>query len=163
MGYNRPMDQDEIFLRQAIELSRRNMTGQAGGPFGAVVVKDGKIVGEGWNRVTETHDPTAHAEVSAVRDACARLGTHALDGAVLYTSCEPCPMCLATAYWARLARIVWGNTREDAAAIGFDDAFLYREVALPPDQRALPVRVLLRDEARAVFASWAARSDKIMY
>jgi guanine deaminase len=163
MGYNRLMDQDEIFLRQAIDLSRRNMAGQAGGPFGAVVVMDGKVVGQGWNRVTETHDPTAHAEVSAIRDACTRLGTHALEGAVLYTSCEPCPMCLATAYWARLARIVWGNTREDAAAIGFDDAFLYSEVALPPEKRALPTRVLLRDEARAVFASWAARPDKVMY
>lgn len=156
-------DQDETFLRQAIELSRRNMVGQAGGPFGAVVVKDGQVIGQGWNRVTETHDPTAHAEVSAIRDACARLGTHALEGAVLYTSCEPCPMCLATAYWARVARIVWGNTREDAAAIGFDDDFLYREVALPPEKRSIPVRVLLRDEARSVFSAWAARPDKAMY
>lgn len=157
------MDQDEAFLRKAIELSRRNMAGQAGGPFGAVVVKDGRVVGEGWNRVTETHDPTAHAEVTAIRNACAHLGTHALHGAVLYTSCEPCPMCLATAYWARIERIVWGNTRKDAAAIGFDDDFLYREVALPPEARSIPCRHLLGEEARDVFASWAARPDKVMY
>jgi tRNA(Arg) A34 adenosine deaminase TadA len=163
MGYKEPMEHDETFLRQAIDLSRRNMAGQAGGPFGAVVVKDGKVVGQGWNRVTETHDPTAHAEVSAIRDACKNLGTHVLDGAVLYTSCEPCPMCLASAYWARVARIVWGNTRQDAAAIGFDDEFLYREVALPPEKRSVPMRELLRDEARAVFTSWAARPDKVMY
>jgi guanine deaminase len=157
------VDDDEKFLRQAIELSRRNMSGQAGGPFGAIVVKDGIVIGEGWNRVTEAHDPSAHAEVSAIRGACAKLGTHALEGAVLYTSCEPCPMCLATAYWARLERIVWGNTREDAAAIGFDDEFLYQEVAKPPGQRSLPSRCLLRDEARAVFDSWSSRPDRMMY
>lgn len=154
---------DERFLRRAIELSRKGVTELAGGPFGAVIVKDGRIVGEGWNRVLELHDPTAHAEVTAIRSACAALGTHALTGAVLYTSCEPCPMCLSSALWARVNRMVWANSRQDAAAIGFDDAVLYREVALPPEERAVPFSRMLADEARAVFDAWFARNDKTLY
>ena len=115
-------------MRHAIALSRRGMEGGAGGPFGAVVVKDGQVVAEGWNQVTSTNDPTAHAEVVAIRRACAALGRFDLRGAVLYTSCEPCPMCLAAAYWARVDAVVFGNARDEAAAIGFDDQWLYDEV-----------------------------------
>jgi guanine deaminase len=157
------MDRDEAFLRQAIELSRRNMAGQAGGPFGAVVVKDGKVVGQGWNRVTETHDPTAHAEVSAIRDACANLGSHALEGAVLYTSCEPCPMCLGAIYWTRLRRLYYANTRSQAAEIGFDDEFIYREIGIAPGSRSIPGVRLAPPGSHLPFAQWAAMPDKIPY
>lgn len=162
-GYAGRMDQDEIFLRQAIALSRHNLQGQAGGPFGAVVARDGAVLGEGWNRVLETGDPTAHAEVVAIRAACARLGRPDLTGAVLYSSCEPCPMCLAAAHWARLSRIVWGCGRQDAAAIGFDDDLIYRQIALPMERRQMPCRQMLRDEARAVFEAWVARPDRRLY
>ncbi len=150
-------------MKAAIALSRRSLEGSEGGPFGAVIVKDGKIVGEGWNRVLEQYDPTAHAEVTAIRDACSRLKTHVLDGAVLYTSCEPCPLCLSAAYWARIKRMVWANSRDDAAAIGFDDAYFYEQVSLPPADRAVPYRQILADEARAVFTQWAAKPDKKIY
>lgn len=154
---------DETFLRRAIELSRGNAVTAEGGPFGAVVVRGGAIVGEGVNRVTADHDPTAHAEIVAIRRACAHLGTHDLAGAVIYTSCEPCPMCLAAALWARIDRMVYANTRADAAEIGFDDAWFYEQVALPIDGRALAARNLLRDEARAVFRQWADNPDKSPY
>jgi guanine deaminase len=157
------IDEDERFLRLAIELSRKGVTGAAGGPFGAVIVKDGVVVGEGWNQVLASHDPTAHAEVTAIRAACARIATHVLAGCVLYTSCEPCPMCLASALWARVDRIVWANTREDAAAIGFDDAVIYEQVALPPERRSLPFRRLLGAEAKAVFTAFDAKAGKVMY
>jgi len=156
-------DTDENFLRRAIELSRRSLTEAAVGPFGAVVVVDAKVVGEGWNQVVASHDPTAHAEIVALRDAATRLGTHVLDGAVLYSSCEPCPMCLAAAHWARIARIVWANSSADAAAIGFDDARLYEELRQPVAARAMPSRQLLGDEARAVFLAWFDRPDRIAY
>ncbi len=156
-------DVDTAFLRHAIALSRTHMQAGAGGPFGAVVARDGRIVGEGWNRVTSANDPTAHAEVVAIREACRALGTFSLAGATLYTSCEPCPMCLSAAYWARLDGIVYANGREDAAAIGFDDAFLYAEVALALEARRLPMRRLLAEEARAVFDEWAAKPDRIPY
>jgi guanine deaminase len=150
-------------MRHAIALSRRGMEGGAGGPFGAVVVKDGQVVAEGWNQVTSTNDPTAHAEVVAIRRACAALGRFDLRGATLYTSCEPCPMCLAAAYWARLDAVVFGNARDEAAAIGFDDQFLYDEVAKPIEARALPIRRLLAAEALEVFAAWAEKPDKVPY
>jgi len=134
-----------------------------GGPFGAVVVKDGVILGEGWNRVTSACDPTAHAEVSAIREACSRLGTFSLKGCEIYTSCEPCPMCLSAIYWARLDRLWQANGRADAAAIQFDDEWLYREVALPAAERAIPVSELLREEALAVFRAWDAKADKVRY
>lgn len=153
----------ETFLRRAIALSRLHMGNGAGGPFGAVVVKDGVIVGEGWNQVTSTNDPTAHAEVVAIRNACRELATFKLERATLYTSCEPCPMCLAAAYWARIERIFYGNTQADAAAIGFDDAFLYREIALPVDRRSLAARRLLGDEAKSVFDEWRTKPDKVPY
>lgn len=151
------------FMRRAIELSRIHMEAGEGGPFGAVVVKHGEILGEGWNRVTSSHDPTAHAEVVAIRAACTRLGTFELRGCEIYTSCEPCPMCLGAIYWARLDRIWYANGRADAAAIQFNDEWLYREVALAPGARSLPAAQLLRDEALTVFRAWDAKSDKIPY
>lgn len=154
---------DDLFLASAVKLSREHMEAGHGGPFGAVLAMDGRIVADGWNQVTTTNDPTAHAEVVAIRRACTALGRFDLRGATLYTSCEPCPMCLASALWARIPRIVYANTREDAAAIGFDDAPFYREVQAAPattltrmDHRPFP-------EARAVFAAWAAKPDKVAY
>lgn len=154
---------DEEYMRRAIELSREKMLEHQGGPFAAVIVLDGEIVGEGWNHVTGRNDPTAHAEISAIRDACERLGTFTLEGARIYTSCEPCPMCLAAIYWARIDRIYYANTTQDAAAIGFDDAFLYAEMAKPADERSLPAEQLQLPEAIAVFAEWDAMPDKITY
>ena len=150
-------------MRRAIALSRHGMEGGAGGPFGAVVVKDGRVIAEGWNQVTSTNDPTAHAEVVAIRRACAALGRFDLRGAVLYTSCEPCPMCLSAAYWARLDAVAYGNARDDAAAIGFDDQFLYDEVVKPIEARALPMRRLLAAEALEVFEAWAGKPDRTPY
>ena len=153
----------EDFMRRAIALSRAHMEAGHGGPFGAVVVKDGAIVGEGWNEVTSANDPTAHAEVMAIRAAGRRLGTHDLGGAVIYTSCEPCPMCLAAIYWARLKCVYYANGRADAAAIGFDDALLYEEIAAPPEKRSLPMVHLLGGEALDVFDDWTAKPDKKAY
>lgn len=155
------MKQD--FMREAIRISLRKMRQNEGGPFGAVVVKGGRIVGRGWNRVTSANDPTAHAEVMAIRDACRRLQTFSLEGCELYASCEPCPMCLAAIYWARLKRVYFGNTRKDAARIGFDDDFLYREFARPIARRTLPLKQLLPREARAAFDEWERKPDKVSY
>lgn len=151
------------FMRRAIHLSRIHMEAGEGGPFGAVVVREGAILGEGWNRVTSSHDPTAHAEVVAIRAACAQLGTFELRGCEIFTSCEPCPMCLAAIYWARLDRVWYANSRADAAAIQFDDEWLYREVALPNGKRSLPSVQLLRNEALTVFQAWEAKVDKVPY
>jgi len=153
----------EVFMRRAIALSREGMEGNRGGPFGAVVVAGGCIVAEGQNQVTSALDPTAHAEVVAIRAACAALGRFDLRGAEIYTSCEPCPMCLSAVYWARLDRIWYANDRADAARIGFDDALIYREVALPPAARQVPMERLLGAEARAAFDAWATKPDKIRY
>lgn len=158
-----PIHSHESFMREAIRLARENMRAGAGGPFGAVVVKDGAIIGRGWNQVTSTNDPTAHAEVMAIRAACRALGDFRLNGAVIYASCEPCPMCLSAIFWARIDRVYFAGTREDAAAAGFDDALLYREVGLPLQQRALLFVKLLRDEALAAFAEWNAKPDKVRY
>ena len=157
------MSNHEDFMRRAIELSRERMRANDGGPFGAVVVRDGEIIGEGWNRVTSSNDPTAHAEVTAIRKACERVGAFSLEGAVIYTSCEPCPMCLAAIYWARIGKVYYANTREDAAAIDFDDAFLYREIAIDEAHRSLPCEHLLRDEAFEVFIEWRDKPDRIRY
>jgi tRNA(Arg) A34 adenosine deaminase TadA len=151
------------FMREAIRLSLQKMRGDHGGPFGAVVVRRGKIVGRGWNQVTSTNDPTAHAEVMAIREACRRLKTFRLEDCELYASCEPCPMCLAAGYWARLRKIYYAGTRHDAAAIGFDDDFLYHEITLPVSHRKIPMKQLLRPEALAVFAEWNTKPDKIRY
>jgi tRNA(Arg) A34 adenosine deaminase TadA len=134
-----------------------------GGPFGAVVVRKGKIVGRGSNQVTSANDPTAHAEIVAIRAACQRLKTFQLDECELYTSCEPCPMCLSAIYWARLANVFYGNTRKDAARIDFDDDFIYREVALPIGKRTLKMKQLLHDEALAAFAEWQRKTDRVLY
>ena len=152
----------EDFMRQAIALSEENVR-QGGGPFGAVIVKDGEVVATGTNRVTASHDPTAHAEVSAIRAACQRLGTFDLSGCDIYTSCEPCPMCLGAIYWAHLDRMYYANTKHDAADIGFDDSFIYEEIALTPDNRRLVSRELLRDEALQAFRDWTAKTDKTEY
>lgn len=150
-------------MAEAIALSARGLKGGRGGPFGAVVAQGGKVVGRGQNRVLADSDPTAHAEVAALRDAGKRLGRFHLDGCVLYTSCEPCPMCLAAAYWARVDAIVFANGRADAAAIGFGDAFLYEELKRPPARRAIPVRRLMAKEAKAAFRAWAAWERRTPY
>ncbi len=160
---NTTKNDDQRYLARAIELSREHMDEGAGGPFGAVIVRDGKILAEGWNQVTSANDPTAHAEVTAIRRACEAVGDFALEGATLYTSCEPCPMCLASAYWARVSRIVFANTRQDAADIGFDDSLIYDEIPKPIGERILPMDHLPSLEARAVFDAWADKDDKISY
>jgi tRNA(Arg) A34 adenosine deaminase TadA len=151
------------FMREAIRLSLLGMRKKGGGPFGAVVVQQGKIVGRGWNRVTATNDPTAHAEVTAIRNACQKLKTFRLEECELYSSCEPCPMCLAAIYWAGVARVYYANTRLDAAKINFRDSLIYRELARPIARRQIPMLPLLRTEALTAFAEWKARTDKIEY
>ncbi|HVS53560.1 MAG TPA: nucleoside deaminase [Opitutaceae bacterium] len=153
----------ENFMREAIQEAEAGLRSGRGGPFGCVIVRAGKIVARGSNRVTSTNDPTAHAEVTAIRDACRALNTFSLEDCELYTSCEPCPMCLAAIYWARITKIFYGNTRADAAAIGFDDDFIYRQIPLPPAERAIAMTPLLRDEAQAAFREWTAKPDKVRY
>ncbi len=149
-------------MARAIQLSVENVSA-GGGPFGAVVVKDGAIIAEGVNRVTATHDPTAHAEVSAIRAACAKLGAFELNDCDLYTSCEPCPMCLGAIYWARPAHVYFGSLAADAARVGFDDAFIYREIAQPHARREIPMIQLMREEALAAFRAWENKPNKIEY
>jgi tRNA(Arg) A34 adenosine deaminase TadA len=149
-------------MARAIALSLENVR-QGGGPFAAVVVKDGVIVGEGTNQVTAGNDPTAHAEVVAIRAACAALGDFQLTGCEVYTSCEPCPMCLGALFWARPARIYFANTAADAAAVGFDDAFIYAQLARPHGERSIPMLPLMREEALAAFRAWAEKVDKLAY
>jgi tRNA(Arg) A34 adenosine deaminase TadA len=154
---------DREFMRHAVRLSAERMREGAGGPFGAIIVKDGKVIAEGWNKVTSANDPTAHAEVTAIRAACAALGAFSLEGCDIYASCEPCPMCLAAIYWARIDRIFFANTREEAAAIGFDDALIYDEIPKPIEARVIPTKRLSLPEAKAVFAEWQAKPDKVQY
>ncbi len=153
---------DEEALRRAIALASENV-GRGGGPFGAVVVKDGRVVGEGVNRVTLDNDPSAHAEVVALRDACRRLGSYKLDGAAIYSSCEPCPMCWSAIQWSRAARLCYAADQLDAAEAGFDDAVFWREVGVPMEHRALPAKRLLPEEGRQPFAAWQAKPDKKLY
>ncbi len=153
----------EAFMRRAIELSKEKMQGGAGGPFGAVIVKDGEIISEGWNQVTSTNDPTAHAEIVAVRNACKKLNNFELHGCTVYTSCEPCPMCLSAIFWSRCANIFYANTRDDAAAIQFDDQKLYRELTLPFHRRKIPMTQISREEALVAFKMWQEKDDKIRY
>jgi guanine deaminase len=150
------------FMRQAIALAHQNIRA-GGGPFAAVVVKDGRVIAEGVNQVTAMNDPTAHAEVVAIRAACKALETFQLTGCDLYTSCEPCPMCLGAIYWARPARVFYAGRAHDAAAAGFDDAFIYDEIAVPHASRRIPMTDLLRDEGIAIFDAWAAKTDKKTY
>lgn len=154
---------DRQFMMRAVELARQGMQSNDGGPFGCVVVKDGRVIGEGSNAVTSTNDPTAHAEVVAIRNACKNLGTYQLDGCTVYTSCEPCPMCLGAIYWARPAAIFYAGTQEDAAAAGFDDERFYGEMAKPNEERELKMVSLLREEAQRVFGEWVAKPDKTEY
>ena len=154
---------EKIFMQRAITLALEKMREDDGGPFGAVIVRNNTIIAEGWNQVTSTNDPTAHAEIVAIRRACALLGTFNLPDCDLYTNCEPCPMCLGAIYWARLRRVYYANTRVEAAQIGFDDAFIYEQVALPPEQRKIPNIRLMTDEAHAAFQEWAASPNKIRY
>jgi tRNA(Arg) A34 adenosine deaminase TadA len=150
-------------MRRAIALSLEMMRSGQGGPFGAVIARDGVAVAEGFNQVTSSNDPTAHAEVVAIRRACQALGRFDLSGCEIYTSCEPCPMCLSAIYWARLDRIWFANDRSNAAAIGFRDDLLYREIPLPLEQRSIPIRRLLGEEGWAAFAEWDQKPDKIQY
>ena len=154
---------DPRFMREAIRLARAGMRRGRGGPFGVVIVRDGRIIARGSNQVTSKNDPTAHAEVVAIRAACRRLGAFQLADCELYTSCEPCPMCLAAIYWARIPIVYFANTRADAAAIGFDDDFFYRELARPISRRKLKMSQLLRDEAKPVFEEWMKKGDKVRY
>ena len=153
----------ENYMREAIKLAEAGMAAGHGGPFGCVIVRSGKIVGRGNNRVTSTNDPTAHAEVTAIRDACAALKTFQLTDCELYTSCEPCPMCLSAIYWARIPAIWFANSRQDAADIGFDDVFIYRQIPLPLEKRAIKIRQVLRTEGLATFKGWARKTDKVKY
>jgi tRNA(Arg) A34 adenosine deaminase TadA len=158
------MDKDHAeFMREAIRLSVANVEEGKGGPFGAVVVKDGKIIARGVNQVTASNDPTAHAEVVAIRKACQVLNSFQLEGCEIYTSCEPCPMCLGAIYWARPDKLYYANSKEDAAAIQFDDQFIYEEIAKPVEQRKLFTKQVLREEAMAAFKKWSESSLKTLY
>lgn len=156
-------DQEKFFMREAIRLSVENVESGKGGPFGAVVVKNGVIIAHGTNQVTHSKDPTAHAEVVAIRNACQVLGSFQLDGCEIYTSCEPCPMCLGAIYWARPDRMYYANTKKDAADIQFDDQFIYDELELPLDNRQLPASQLLREEALRAFELWKNSINKTPY
>ncbi len=157
------MEEKENFMREAIRLSIDSMRAGNGGPFGAIIVKDGKVIARGFNKVTSTNDPTAHAEVVAIREACIALGSFQLPGCEIYTSCEPCPMCLGAIYWARPDKMYFANTKSDAAAIGFDDQFIYNEIELNVCDRHLPTEQLLHEEALIAFKEWQQKPDKIEY
>ena len=150
-------------MRRAIALALENVRTGRGGPFAALVAKEGKVIGEGANSVTVTNDPTAHAEIVAIRAACRALGTFQLTGCELYTTCEPCPMCLGAIYWARPARVFYGGVAADAADAGFDDAFIYEELKRPPEARSIPMIQLMREESLAVFAAWKQQPNKTPY
>ena len=154
--------EDEKFMQQAIDLSIENVA-NGGGPFGAVIVRDGEVIATGTNRVTANCDPTAHAEVSAIRAACDKVKNFKLTGCTVYTSCEPCPMCLSALYWAGVDRIFYGNTKSDAKAINFDDSFIYDQIALSGSERAIPCINIMRDEALAGFKAWSDKEDKVLY
>ena len=156
-------ENDRKYLQQAIELAKQGIKDGMGGPFGCIIVKDGEVVGRGCNQVTSSNDPTAHAEVVAIRDACRRLGDYQLTDCDVYTSCEPCPMCLGALYWARPRRVVFASTRHEAADAGFDDAFIYIEINVPPGDRKIPFSHESLDEAAAVFRAWKTKGDKKLY
>lgn len=154
---------DNPFMARAIQISLDNVLSGQGGPFGAVIVKNGKIVAEGANRVTSTSDPTAHAEVVAIREACSKLGVFLLDDCEIYTSCEPCPMCLGAIYWAHLSRIYFGNLAADASKVGFDDSFIYEQFAKALTERSIPMVQMMREQAWAGFRAWQEKPNKILY
>ena len=157
------MTDKEQYMKEAVNAALKGMNNNEGGPFGCVVVKDGKIVGRGNNKVTSTNDPTAHAEVTAIRDACKNLDSFQLDGCEIYTSCEPCPMCLGAIYWARPKKVYYACTREDAANIDFDDEFIYTEISKEINGRQIPFINILRNDATKVFKNWIKKEDKIEY
>lgn len=159
------MDQKEKehYMLEAVNTALKGIDNNEGGPFGCVIVKNGTIVGRGNNKVTSTNDPTAHAEITAIRDACKNLNSFQLDGCEIYTSCEPCPMCLGAIYWARPDRVYFGSNQQDAADIGFDDAFIYKEIPLPYDKRSIPFEQLARDIALQPFEKWLIKGDKTLY
>ena len=157
------MEEQQKHMREAIRLSLENVTSGNGGPFGAVIVKNGKIIATGANEVTSSNDPTAHAEVVAIRNACKSLGSFQLDDCEIYCSCEPCPMCLGAIYWARPAKIYYANTKKDAADINFDDDFIYQEIELPVSNRKLPTVQILREEAQVAFKEWSNSTKKTAY
>ena len=157
------MTKEEKFMQEAIALSQKGVQNDEGGPFGCIIVKDDKIVGRGNNKVTSTNDPTAHAEVVAIRDACKNLGTFQLDECEVYTSCEPCPMCLGAIYWARPKVIYYANNRQDAAEVGFDDSMIYDEISADIKHRKIPIIPLLRKEAIKIFTEWKNKEDKTAY
>jgi tRNA(Arg) A34 adenosine deaminase TadA len=153
----------EHFMREAIKEAETGMRNGRGGPFGCVIVRRGEVIARGINCVTSTNDPTAHAEITAIREACRTLHTFSLAECELYTSCEPCPMCLAAIYWARIPKLYYANTRADAAAIGFDDEFIYQQISLPPERRSVAMEPLLHNEAQEAFREWQAKPDKVEY
>ncbi len=157
------MTREEHFMKEAIRFSRQGMERNEGGPFGCIIVKGDEIVGWGNNKVTSSNDPTAHAEITAIRDACRHLNTYQLTDCEIYSSCEPCPMCMGAIYWARPKALYFANTRQDAAAIGFDDSMIYEELAAPVEQRKIPIIQLSRTEALKVFEAWGKKEDKIRY
>ena len=157
------IDQQKKFMREAIRLSMENVQSGNGGPFGTIIVKNGKIIATGVNEVTKSNDPTAHAEMIAIRNACEKLNSFQLDGCDIYCSCEPCPMCLGAIYWARPKSIYFANSKKDAAEINFDDNFIYQEIKLPIHERKLTITQLLRDEAQSVFLQWQESENKIEY
>ena len=157
------IDQQKVFMHEAIRLSMENVQSDNGGPFGTVIVKNGKIIATGVNEVTKSNDPTAHAEMIAIRNACEKLNSFQLDGCDIYCSCEPCPMCLGAIYWARPKSIYFANSKKDAAEINFDDNFIYQEIKLPIHERKLTITQLLRDEAQSVFLQWQESENKIEY
>lgn len=156
-------DEQKQFMREAIRLSIENVQSGKGGPFAAIVVKEGKIIARGTNLVTSTNDSTAHAEIVAIREACKILSTFQLDGCEIYSSCEPCPMCLGAIYWARLERIYYGNTKQDAASIGFDDSFIYEELFKAVGARRIPIVQIIHNEALIAFNKWKIKEDKVKY
>jgi guanine deaminase len=157
------MSNKEKFMTEAVNAALKGMNNNEGGPFGCIVVKNGQIVGRGNNKVTSTNDPTAHAEVNAIRDACKNLDSFQLDGCEIYTSCEPCPMCLGAIYWARPDKVYYGSNQSDAASIGFDDAFIYEEIPLPYSERSIPFEQLAREIALEPFQEWTKKEDKTEY
>ena len=157
------MRNPDVFMKRAIELARQGIARGEGGPFGAVVVRDGEIIGEGWNRVVSTNDPTAHGEISAIRDACARIGAFSLEGCEIHTTGQPCPMCLGAIHWARIGRIHYGFRIEDAAEIGFDDREFFRQMSLPPEERRIPSGELCRTEALELIREYASLPGKQHY
>ncbi|WCC43174.1 nucleoside deaminase [Tenacibaculum finnmarkense] len=157
------MNEHEKHMSEAVKAALKGMSNNEGDPFGCIVVKDGVVIGSGNNKVTSTNDPTAHAEVTAIRDACKNLGSFQLDGCIIYTSCEPCPMCLGAIYWARPDKVYYGCDQQDAANIGFDDAFIYKEIALPYEKRSISFEQIGQKIALEPFEKWTEKQDKVEY